>query len=144
MDRASRAPAHLWIVGMLGVLWNAYGGYDYLMKQTGNAQYLSQFSAQQQAAFETYPIWMEAAWAFGVWGALIGAFLLLARSRHAVPAFALSLIGLLVATLYHYSFAETPPDMQTTGAVMMNLVIWAVAIFLFGYARAMRAKRVLR
>ena len=28
----SRTPWHLWVVGVLSLLWNCYGGYDYLMK----------------------------------------------------------------------------------------------------------------
>ena len=28
---SARAPAHLWIVGILSLLWNAFGCYDYLM-----------------------------------------------------------------------------------------------------------------
>lgn len=43
-------------------------------------------------------MWMETAWAIGVWGAFLGALLLLARSRHAAAAFALSLLGLAMKT----------------------------------------------
>ena len=28
---AARTPAHLWIVGILSLLWNGFGAYDYLM-----------------------------------------------------------------------------------------------------------------
>ena len=28
---SARTPAHLWIVGALATLWNAFGAYDYLM-----------------------------------------------------------------------------------------------------------------
>ena len=28
---SARAPAHLWIVGILALLWNCFGCYDYLM-----------------------------------------------------------------------------------------------------------------
>jgi hypothetical protein len=31
-----RVPIHLWIVGILALLWNAYGCYDYVMTTTGD------------------------------------------------------------------------------------------------------------
>jgi hypothetical protein len=139
-----RAPTHLWIVGILALLWNAFGALDYVMTQTRNAEYLANYTDPQRIYFESFPIWMEAAWALGVWGGLLGALLLLARSRWAVAAFGASLIGLAVSTFYQYVLNSPPADMQTTGMMAMNLAIWAICIFLFGYARAMRAKGVLR
>ena len=47
----ARTPAHVWIVGILATLWNAFGAYDYIMTQTNNAAYLSQFSAEERAFY---------------------------------------------------------------------------------------------
>ena len=35
-----RAPAHLWIVGILALLWNGFGAYDYFMTRTRGAAYI--------------------------------------------------------------------------------------------------------
>ena len=37
---SARTPAHLWIVGVLATLWNAFGCYDYLMTRMRNTDYL--------------------------------------------------------------------------------------------------------
>jgi hypothetical protein len=29
----TKTPWHLWVVGILSLLWNAFGGYDYTMTQ---------------------------------------------------------------------------------------------------------------
>lgn len=139
-----RRPVHLWIVGALATLWNAFGCFDYLMTQTRNEQYLAGFTDPQRVYFESFPVWMEAVWAFGVWGGLAGSLLLLARSRHAVTAFAVSLAGLAVSTVYQYVLASPPEDMMTGGMLAMNLLIWAVAIALLVYALRMRRRGVLR
>lgn len=144
MNDTTRTPLHLWIVGVLALLWNAFGCFDYVMTQTNNAEYLAQFTDEQRAYFETFPVWIEAAWAFGVWGALLGSLLLLLRSRWAVTAFALSLLGLALATLYQYALASPPPGMNTPGMMIMQLVIWAGAIFFLFYASRMRRAGVLR
>jgi hypothetical protein len=135
---------HLWIVGALATLWNAFGCFDYLMTQTRNERYLAGFTDPQRVYFDSFPLWMEAAWAFGVWGALAGSLLLLARSRHAVTAFAVSLAGLAVSTVYQYGLSEPPPEMTKGPMLIMNLVIWAVAIGLLVYAMRMRGRGVLR
>jgi hypothetical protein len=135
---------HLWIVGALATLWNAFGCFDYLMTQTRNEQYLAGFTDPQRAYFESFPLWMEAVWALGVWGGLAGSLLLLARSRHAVTAFAVSLAGLALSTVYQYVLNSPPEDMTTGAMVAMNVVIWAVAIGLLVYSLRMRGRGVLR
>ena len=56
-----------------------FGAFDYTMTQTKNAEYLAAFTPEQRTYFESFPTWMEAAWALGIWGALAGSALLLLR-----------------------------------------------------------------
>ena len=97
MNSETKTPIGFWIISGLSLLWNAYGAFDYTMTQTKNAQYLAAFTPEQLAYFDSFPAWMDATWALGVWGALAGSVLLLMRNRHAVTAFGLSLLGLLVS-----------------------------------------------
>ena len=138
----TRTPWHLWVVGAVALLWNGYGGYDYVMTQTNNAAYLAQFTAEQRAYFDSYPMWMEAVWAVGVWGGVLGAVLLLLRMKWAFHAFLASLIAFAVSVVYG-QMSEGAALMGTTG------VIFSAAIFLLGlafvmYSRMMTRKRVLR
>lgn len=139
-----RTPLHLWIVGVAATLWNAFGCFDYLMTQTRNEQYLAHFTDPMRVYFESFPLWMEATWALGVWSGLLGSLLLLARSRYAVAAFALSLAGLAVSTVYQYVLSSPPPEMSSGAMIAMNVAIWAVAIGLLVYALRMRRAGVLR
>ena len=140
----NRTPRHLWIVAILATIWNAFGCFDYLMTQTRNQQYLAHFTDPQRIYFDSFPVWMEAAWAFGVWGGMLGSLLLLARSRHAVAAFAVSLAGLAVSTVYQYVLTSPPAEMMSGAMLGMNIAIWAAAIGLLLYARNMRRRGVLR
>jgi hypothetical protein len=144
MATLARAPVHLWIVGILALLWNAFGAFDYVMTQIQNAAYLAQFSEAARLYFDSFPAWAEAAWALGVWGGVAGSLLLLARSRHAEFAFGLSLVGLLVTTIYQHALSAMPADLKTGPMVAIAVVIWAVAIGLFVYAHRMRARGMLR
>ena len=141
METSVRTPLQLWLVGALATVWNAFGAFDYLMTQTRNEAYLAGFTEEQQLYFDSFPTLMEAAWAFGVWGALLGSLLLLARSRHAVAA---SLAGLAITTFYQYVLASPPPVPPGDPQAYMPILIWAIAIALLVYALRMRRRGVLR
>lgn len=138
-----RPPWHFWVIAVLSLLWNAFGCFDYSMTMTRNAAYLAQFPPEMIDYLDTFPTWATTVWALGVWGALAGSILLLGRSRLAVTAFAVSLAGLAASTAYQAS-TDVPAVMETTGMIVMNLVIWALAIFFLWYAWKQRAKGVLK
>jgi hypothetical protein len=144
MDGSARTPLHFWIVAILATLWNAFGALDYWMTQTRNEAYLANFTDPQRIYFDSFPVWMEAAWAFGVWGGFAGALLLLLHSRHAVTAFAVSLLGLAISTVYQYVLSTPPADMMTGVMIGMNIAIWTIAIGLLWYSMRMRRAGVLR
>ena len=142
--RAQAAPAHLWIVGILALLWNGFGCFDYLMTVTNNAAYLAQMSPDQLAYMNSLPTWLTGAWAIGVWGGAAGALLLLMRSRHAVLAFALSMVGAAVTFLYERLGTTMPPSMNQGAMTIVPWVIIIIAAFLLWYARTETKKGVLR
>ncbi|WP_298496054.1 hypothetical protein [uncultured Maritimibacter sp.] len=138
-------PWHLKVVGWLSLLWNLVGGAIYVASRLEIATYTAALSSAQAAWFETMPIWVAVAYALGVWGAVVGSILLIARSRLAVLAFVLSLIGVLVTTGYSLSLptgdaaAITSP---TPLAFSSLLIVISAALWL--YARAMAARGHLR
>ena len=93
---------------------------------------------------DAFPIWAQFGWGLGVWGGLVGSILLLMRSRWAVLAFGLSLIGALLGLGYQIVAASPLAGMDDMMSKTMPLVIILVAAALFLYARAMEKKRVLR
>ena len=140
----SRAPVHLWIVGVLALLWTAMGCVDYLATQTQWEPYMSQgdFTEAELAYFYGFPAWVVALWAFAVWGGFLGSIALLLRKSWAVWLYGLSLLGLAGTTVYSYLLSEGGEIMGTFGAIF-TLVIWIVALFLFWYAREQTKKGVL-
>ena len=142
MTATSRAPIHLWIVGVLSLLWNAMGAFDYAATKLELDFYLSGFPQELLDWVAAFPAWATAAWAFGVWGALAGSIGLLARRRWAVWAFGLSLAGLAVSTLYQFGLSNGMELMGSAGAIFTG-AIWAVAIFLLLYSRSQARSGVL-
>jgi hypothetical protein len=145
---SARTPVHLWIVGILSLLWNCFGAYDYTMTRTRNMDYLS--SAMPGVDPNTFLTWVDgfpmyarAGWALGVWLGLLGAVLLLMRSRWAVWSFGVSLVGAVLSLGYQIALA--PPLEGASGPMftVMPYVIILIAAFLAWYAWTME-KGVLR
>ncbi|MEO9862970.1 MAG: hypothetical protein ABJO29_11705 [Yoonia sp.] len=139
-----KTPFHVWIVGIIALIWNAGGAYDYVMTQTENEAYLAMLSDAQKGFLDNGPIWFEAAWAVGVWFSMLGALLLLLRSRLAGPAFGLSLVGLIVSSVYSFGIADRTGMDMTPTQLGFTVAIYVVLVLLWIYARAMTRRGVLR
>lgn len=137
-----KTPRHLWIVGILAVLWNAIGAFDYTATELRLESYMSQFTPEQLAYFYGFPAWAVATWAIAVWGALLGSIGLLLRRRWAVWAFGVSIAGMVLTAVYSFALSDGLA-MMGQGAVMFTAVIWIIAFALFFYARAMARRGVL-
>lgn len=147
MTEAGKTPWHLWVVGIASFFWHCIPVSDYIGFKTKAAWYLegAGLKPEQIAWVDAYPIWADAGWALGVWGAMAGSVLLLARSRHAVTAFIVSLVGLAIMSLYQVGMQAAEYQALFGDSILMFLgFIWIVAIVLFLYARAMKAQGVLR
>jgi len=138
-----KTPVHLWIVGVLSILWNAFGAFDYVATQTRLESYMSQFTPEQLEYFYAFPAWLDSAWAVGVWGSVLGSIFLLLRKSWAVWLFGASILGLAVSTVYNFILSDGMAVMGS-GAAIITSVIWAIVLLLFFYARAMAKRGVLR
>jgi hypothetical protein len=144
-----RTPTHLWIVGVLSLLWSSVGCYDYLMTRMRDTDYLAKMMPTVDpnamlAWVDAFPVYAQVGWALGVWGGLAGAVLLLMKHRWAVWAFALSLVGAVLGL--GYQIIAAPPLEGAEGPMftVMPYIIILIAVGLFGYARAMEKRGVLR
>lgn len=138
-----RAGWAFWVIGIVSLAWNAFGCVDFTMTVTRNAGYLAQVPADMIDWLDSAPTWTIVPWAVGVWGALAGSLLLLLRSRRAVAAFALSLIGLAVNQIWQFT-TNMPPSLLTPASIALTMTIWIVALALLWYAARMRDRGVLR
>jgi hypothetical protein len=149
MDIAKKTPIHLWIVGVVSALWNSFGAMDYFMTRTKGAAWIDQMmpgidGAKYMAYIDGFPMWASIGWGLGVWGAIAGSLLLLARSRHAVTAFAISAIGAVVGIGYQIANPVDIAELNQGAPSVMGYVIIAIAFALWFYAHRQKAAGVLR
>jgi len=137
-----RTPILFWIVAVLALLWNFMGAFDYLATQLELDFYMSHFSEAQLDHFYGFPKWAVSAWAFAVWGALVGSIGLLLRRSWSVWAFGISLAGLVITSIYNLGLSNGI-EMMGMGDMIFTAVIWVVAIFLLWYSKQQAKTGVL-
>lgn len=145
MADGTKTPWHLWLVGVLSLLWNGFGGYDFIMTNTQGEAYMRASGMTQPMIdyFLAMPTWMYVPWTLGVWGAIAGSVLLLLRMKWAVHAFALSLFGAVVSLVFGLMnpMPGLPPEMAA-----MKFMPWIIAVIaaaLLWYAWTVRKRGVL-
>ena len=146
MATQARTPVHLWIVGVLALLWNMIGVTDYAMMRTRNEGYFRALMPDLNITaalgyMDAMPLLQSLGWALGVWGALVGTLLLLLRNRHAVTAYLVSLVGAVVAFAHQFLGAAPPAGMDDP---VVPAIVTLIAIALLVYARWLRERGVLR
>jgi len=129
-------PKHLWAVGALALVWNGFGAMDYLMTQTRNDAYMSQFTPEQLEFFYGFPAWVVAFWAVAVWGSVLGSVLLLARRRSALTVFVVAFAAMVVTSVHNL-------EVSGPSGLVFSLVSFLVAGGLVLYALALRERGVL-
>lgn len=141
----AKASPVFWIVSVVSLLWNAFGGYDYIMSRQRNVEYLSQMGNSDEilAWIDAFPMWAQVLWPIGVWGSVLGSVLLLLRSRHAVTAFLISLLG-AIGSFAAQMGNTLPPSMDNTMNKVMPIAILAIIAALWWYSRRVRAQGILR
>jgi hypothetical protein len=143
----ARTPAHLWIVGILSLLWNAFGACDYLMSRTHNVAWMKMTMPKSDPAamfayVDSMPLIASFGWGLGVWSSLAGSLLLIMRSRYAVHLFVLALIGAVLSFGYQLFVAtNVPPEMQNPVAAVVITVLILLQLW---YSWTMDKKGVLR
>ena len=80
----TKTPIHLWIVGVLSLVWNAGGAMDYLMTKLEVASYLEALPEAALRMVQEAPLWFQVSWAVGVWLSVAGSLLLL-KTNHLRP-----------------------------------------------------------
>jgi hypothetical protein len=139
-----KPPWHIWLIGVVAVLFNSIGVFDFVMSMAQGAEYLARagMTPDQIAHYQAMPSWMTVVWAVGVFGAFLASILLLLRRKLAVPVFVLSLAAFLISLLHTYVLTDGGAVMDQQMAIT-SAVIAGLLVFFSWYTRLMAVRGVL-
>ncbi len=143
MKENLKTPIHLWIVGILAVLWNSGGVFDFVMTNKRDEGYMEQLTSEHVVFLDAMPSWAIASWAVAVFAAFLASILLLMRKRIAVEIFTLGLIAMTISFFRNFVLADGGKIMGAGAALYMTIAIALIQILLVFYAVKMKAKGVL-
>ena len=140
----SKRPVHLWIVGILSLLWNIMGAFDYFMTQTKNESYMAKFTPEQLDFFYGFPFWVEGAWAIAVWGAVAGSILLLLAKRMTEWFFLVALVAMVLTSIHNFVLSNGLEVIGDPFSLIFTAIIFVISVALYLYARTLVKREVLR
>ena len=136
------APWHLWGVGIVALLWNGLGCFDYVMTQVQGDAWLANMDPTelQMAWFHGMPAWTDAAWATFVFGGVLGAILLLARRKWALHALVVSFLGWAAGAIYAVGLSN---GIEAMGPWWPMLIVKGGACAFFVWYAWMSARKAI-
>lgn len=124
------------MLGVVLLLMSAVAAYDFVMANLHSQAYFDSmhYSEPQRAYFTDYPWLPLAFWALGVWGSLVGAVALLARSRLAAPLLGLATLGqvgnqaISFGLLNRWQVIGVRGSLTDLGATLLIAAAWWFAV----------------
>jgi len=136
----AKTPWHLWLIGVLSLLWNAAGAWTIMSAQAGDPM---DMDAHEIAYYAGQSPWFVAIVDVALIAPILAAVALLLRSRWAVHLFGLSVAAIVVTAAYDIA-QGTALLLNDRGWLVLECVTFAIALAQLLYALAMRRRGLLR
>ena len=114
-----------WIIAVAGLVWNLLGCLNYIAQT--NPDTVAQMSEVYQVIIAGRPAWATAAFAIGVFGGAVGCILLLLRKRVALPVLVISLLGVIVTSVFTLTIVGVSPS-TVLSLLVSGALLWYASI----------------
>lgn len=139
-----KPPTSFWIIAAVALLWNLTGMYFYYVQMTATDELLSTAYGEAQAEFiKSIPVWATAAYGTAVTFGVLGCIFLLLRKSWALPAFIVSLVGIVAQDTYAFVLAGAV-DLFGKRSLVLPAIVLVIAVLLIVYSRSAKAKGWLK
>ena len=135
-DGKVKVPVWYWIVSVVALLWNLMGAMAYLSQAYMSDEVKAALPAERMELMENMPAWATAAFAFAVWGGVLGCLGLLLRKKWAKPVLVVSLIGILIQMGYSFFMTNAVEVYGTVEGVIMPIILIVIGIGLVLFSKS--------
>jgi hypothetical protein len=143
MSNTDKPGIGFWIIGIIALLWNAMGVYNYVIQAYQTEAYTSSLNEAQLALMESMPSWNTALFAIAVFSGLIGTFILLMRKKLAVSFFLISFVTATINQLYWLFGTDAIEVFSDSMPYLMPIIVIVFCVFLVWYSKGQKAKGVI-
>lgn len=122
-----------WIIAVAGFVWNLMGVVNFFVQM--NPAMHPAYRESERAIIEGRPMWATVGFAIAVFGGTLGCLLLLFRKSAAVYLFAVSLVGVIVATIHAISLGIDFGLGEVVGIIVMPILAAGFLTWFAVYAK---------
>lgn len=144
-EQSSKAPWHLWLMGLFFIFIYVYGTYDYFMMLGHNLDYYNSknYGEAVVAYFTEYPMLFLAFWTLNIFCGLIAPILLLFRTRWAVWIALISAVSMLCLEVLTFAFRNRW-NVLGPWISLFDIALLILTFGLFFYCKALAKRCVLK
>lgn len=128
-EQINQPPRWYRVAAILVLLWSLIGVLAFVFDPGSNEAALAEMSDAQRELFAQRPGWIYAIYGLAVFASLAGAIGLVLRRRFALPAFALSLVLVIVQFAYVLFVLDAIGRLGLAEAAAFPLVVLLIGIF---------------
>lgn len=130
-----RRPWHLWVLGIVNLLWTLMGCVDFTLTNALGDGWLRQagLNEAQIATYHAMPLWQVVGWGVGVFGGVLGSVLLLMRRKLAAPVLTISLVGAVASQVPSMLDPAFRAAMEGAAFMGVAIIVWAAVIALYAW-----------
>jgi len=129
------------IIGILALLWNIMGLFQFIMaafmQDTMLETYGETYTPQQMELFLNTPFWYYVVFGICTITGVLGSIAVLLKKKIAVPFFLVSLVTVLVVQGY-WMLGTQAIALLGTEAIIMPMLVIVTSIFLYFYCKGAR------
>ncbi|MAU27089.1 MAG: hypothetical protein CMH48_12470 [Muricauda sp.] len=129
-----KPPAWFWVVGIIALLWNLVGVFNYLNLAFNKTAVVEALTEEQGELFTSIPAWATAAFAIAVFSGALASIALLLRKKWAKPLFVLSLVA-AVLQFINWLFLQNAAEAFGPQAYVTPALVVAIGAFLIFFAQ---------
>ncbi|SEA03093.1 hypothetical protein SAMN05443667_101672 [Flavobacterium gillisiae] len=132
-NQKTTIPKWFWAVAIFSLLWNLMGVSSFYLQVSMTGEALKTLSLAEQELYNSYPLWTFIAFAFAVFGGIIGSVGLLMKKKWAKPAFIISLLAIIPQMIQNLFFTNAR-EVYGPGTEVMPILVIIFGVFLVWFS----------
>jgi hypothetical protein len=143
MSNSNKPGVLFWIIGIVALLWNAMGSWQYIAQAYEMDYVYQDLSVEQIALLDAMPAWYIALFAIAVFTGLLASIFLLMRKGKAVILFVISFVAALVNQIYWLFGTDAPEVFSEHMPYLMPILIVVLGLIFIWFSKKQKAEGVL-
>lgn len=140
MTTTNKPSTLFWVVAVILLLWNFMGAAAFITDNFFTELLSESYSEIQIAYVRDTPLWAKIMYGIATLGGLLAAILLIARKTAAVKVYLVSLLAVIIHTIYQVGISDATEIFETFEGLVFPLIIVVLAIFEYWFSKYSNSK----